>query len=154
MRKNSRLSSRLLHAILLLVVSSQCIGTLIRTTSRLFLESNHRRWYMGAFLAEDFESFYLGIGALAILAKSWPAWIVNMEWRTDGHDDSRSIDMSSRLHRQRGMGIFIEQDSHVLPSEVISEIFLGFHTRALVLLVLYVSSWIVLGIVARNACVH
>lgn len=153
-RKTTHIHPRVIHLTILLLVSSQCIGTLVRTVSRTWLlhgHHYHRREGFDAFLAEDFESLFLSIGALGVLVKSWLAWFVNMEWKRNEYEDSRAIDMSSRLPRHRISGIFTEHNASVAPSEVVSEIFLAFHSRLILLFALYISSWIVLGIIARNA---
>lgn len=150
-RRETRTRVRIVLIVVLLLTSGQCLGTLIRTISRLYLDRYYSRPNMRAFLAEDFESFYLSIGTLGVLIKSWLAFIVNVEWRRDIESASGSLDVSSRTQRRRSIGIFPEGNSHLSPTELISEIFMEFQTRLLVLLALYIVSWIVLGILARNA---
>ena len=155
-RRSTKPLSRIGGCLLLLVTTAQCLGTLIRTTSRFSIDGSYyyRESNFQAFLAEDFESFYLSIGLLAVLIKSWLAFILNVEWRSDNERAPRSLDMSLRSERRtRDTSIFAERDSHLSPTEIISEIFMEFKTRALVLLIFYVISWIVLGILSRRASV-
>lgn len=149
MPQESRTALRIFQALTLLLTSSQCLGTLIRTISRMFMGRHPPT--MRGFLAEDFESFFLSIGTLAVLVKSWLAFAVNVEWRSDYENAPRSLDISSRSQRQRRTGIFTERDSHLSPTEIISEIFLEFQTRAILLLILYLTCWIVLGILSGRA---
>lgn len=152
-RRRSRTYVKIALVLTLLLTTSQSLGTLVRTISRLFIDQFHRGPNMKAFLAEDFESFFLSIGVLAVLIKSWLALAVNAEWRSDPVNASRSVDISMSAPRRRRTSIFSERHSQLLPSEIVSEIFLEFQTRFLVVLALYLICWIVLGIITRNACV-
>lgn len=140
--KVTKLGVRFAQFFVLALTTNQCVGTLIRTFSRLFIG------YRLALLAGDFEALLLSIGAVAVLIKSWLGFLVNVEWTSDDESRPRSLDMSMRTQRQRSAGIFTDQDGVLAPSEIISEIFLEFQARALVLLGLYLICWIILGILS------
>lgn len=136
---------------------SECVGTFVRTLSRLGLKEHYYgggRYYedwqgrnryesryefaytLGsrAWLAEDYESLLISIGALGILAKSWLAYSINVRWFEDRDVLPSSLDRVA-LRRRRA---YVERFSGVSPSAIAAEAMFDLPTRILVLLILWV----------------
>lgn len=83
MKREESKAVRIGRGAALAFASCQCLGTVVRTTARL--KTSPRYWFdsFEPFLPEDFESFWIGIGTIGILLKSWISFFVDVEWKSN-----------------------------------------------------------------------
>ena len=134
----------------LLFMSIQCLGTLIRTTSRRYM--TWRQPSMEALTPGDAESFWMCVGSLGILAKSWLSVIVNVDWKSD--DQRLPISLTTSLRSQRRQGLFGERDSYISTAEILAEIFLDIRVYVLVQASLWLAWMIFVAVLSRDAFVY
>lgn len=72
------------RGLVLAFASSQCLGTLVKAASRLHGQRDLFWFFLfERFPPADFEAFWMSIGAIGILIKSWMAIFLNTEWKSN-----------------------------------------------------------------------